>query len=312
MTDLATAHDELRPLMFSIAYRMLGSVAEAEDVVQDAFLNMHRSTLDGTVIESVDAFAATVTTRLAIDALRSARHRREQYVGPWLPEPLVESPESDPAWQLGMDETVSIAFLAVLERLSPTERAVFLLREVFGYAYAEVAAIIGKSEQNCRQLLSRARHSIDAARPRFEPSAEQRSTLATAFFSAVQGDDLEGLERLLADDVAFYGDGGGKAPAIRTPMRGLTQVARFLLGLNRQADRAGVTVEPVQTNGQPGARFLSRDGSLLGVMSLEIADGRVRSITNQINPDKLQHLGRVGDLAALMQQAGRGQEGAGR
>jgi RNA polymerase sigma-70 factor (TIGR02957 family) len=312
VTDLATAHDELRPLMFSIAYRMLGSVAEAEDVVQDAFLNMHRSTLDGTVIESVDAFAATVTTRLAIDALRSARHRREQYVGPWLPEPLIESPETDPAWQLGMDETVSMAFLAVLERLSPTERAVFLLREVFGYEYAEISAIIDKSEQNCRQLLTRARHALDSARPRFDPSPEQRSKLATAFFTALQGDDLESLERLLADDVAFFGDGGGKAPAIRTPMHGVTEVARFLLGLNRQAKRANITVEPVLTNGQPGARFLIGDGSLLGVMSLEIADGRIRSIANQINPDKLQHLGRVGDLTTLMQQTGPRQGGAGR
>jgi RNA polymerase sigma-70 factor (TIGR02957 family) len=302
---LATAHDGLRPLMFSIAYRMLGSVVEAEDVVQDAFLNMHRSTLDGTVIESVDAFAATVTTRLAVDALRSARRRREQYVGPWLPEPLVESEESDPAWRLGMDETVSMAFLAVLERLSPTERAVFLLREVFGYEYAEIAGIIGKSEQNCRQLLSRARHGIDAARPRFDPNSKLRSELATAFFAALHGGDLCALERMLADDVVFYGDGGGKAPAIPTPMRGLTQVARFLLGLSRQADRAAIVVEPVQTNGQPGARFLSRDASLLGVMSLEIGDGRIRSITNQINPDKLRHLGRVGDLAGLMQQTGR-------
>jgi RNA polymerase sigma-70 factor (TIGR02957 family) len=301
MTDLAEQHDELRPLMFSIAYRMLGSVAEAEDVVQEAFLRMHKSFLDGVRIESPDAFATTVTTRLAIDALRSARVRREQYVGPWLPEPLMASTDHEPAHQIDLDESVSIAFLAVLERLSPTERAVFLLREVFGYEFVEIARIIDKSEANCRQQLSRARKHIDAAKPRFDPSPDRRRSLGEQFLAAIKGGDLGGLESLLAEDVVFYGDGGGKAPAIRKPITGRRSVIRSLLGLARQGQRLSVALEPAEANGQPALRLLSGDGALLGVLSLELADGQVVGIRNQINPDKLRHLGRVGDLTGLMQ-----------
>ncbi len=300
MTDLEVAHDELRPLMFSIAYRMLGSVVEAEDVVQEAFLRIHKSTLEGTVVDSPDAFATTVTTRLAIDALRSARHRREHYAGTWLPEPLVESEDADPAWRIEMDETVSIAFLTLLERLTPVERAVFLLREVFGYGYADIAAVVAKTEANCRQLLVRARRSIDEARPRFDPSPERREELFRRFFAALEEGDLAGLERLLAADVIFYGDGGGKAPAIRKPMQGATAVARFLLGLYRRGVRFGMQVELVHANGQPAARLLAPDGSLLGVLSLDVADGRIQVLRNHVNPDKLAHLGAVGDLAALL------------
>ncbi|MGH3328356.1 MAG: RNA polymerase sigma-70 factor [Streptomycetales bacterium] len=299
------AHDELRPLMFSIAYRMLGSVAEAEDVVQEAFLRIHKSSIEGKAAESPEAFATTVTTRLSIDALRSARRRREQYVGSWLPEPLLDD-HADPAHRIEMDETVSIAFLVVLERLSPVERAVFLLREVFGYDYAEIAAVVDKSASNCRQLLARARRHIDEARPRFDPSPKRRAELSTQFFAAIHGGDVAGLERLLAEDVAFYADGGGKAPAIRRPMHGVVQVARFLVGLNRQAARFDVQVEPVQANGQPAARLLVADGALLGVMSVEVVGGRVAAVRNQINPGKLGHLGRVGDLTALMRSAGSG------
>jgi len=287
MTDLAERHDELRPLMFSIAYRMLGSVAEAEDVVQEAFLRMHKSALEGASIESPDAYATTVTTRLAIDALRSARLRRERYVGQWLPEPLLDDPDADPARRIDLDETVSMAFLAVLERLSPTERAVFLLREVFGYEFAEIARIIGKSEPNCRQQLVRARRHIDAAQPRFDPSPEHRRTLGERFMVAVRDGDLAGLESLLAEDVVFYGDGGGKAPAV-------------LVGLARQGRRLGLALEPVEANGQPAVRVDDRDGALLGVLSLEVADDHVVGIRNQINPDKLRHLGPVGDLTELM------------
>ena len=304
--DLALTHDSLRPLMFSVAYRMLGSVAEAEDVVQDAFLRMHDSLRKGTNVESPDAFATTVTSRLAIDALRSARHRRERYVGTWLPEPLLQSTAADPAERVEMQETVSTAFLVLLERLSPLERAVFLLREAFGYDYADIAEVVDKSEANCRQVLARARKRIEAERPRFEPSTERHQQLTEEFLSAVTDGDLAGLERLLADDVVFYADGGGKAPAIQRPLHGATQVARFLLGLVRRGLPMGVRLEPVIANAQPAVRLSDRDGAVLGVLALEIADGRVVAFRNQINPDKLGHLGPVGDMLAMLAAEGSG------
>ena len=250
-------------------------------------------------VRSPEAYAVTVTTRLAIDALRSARHRREYYVGPWLPEPLVDCDGADPAWQIEMEESVSVAFLVVLETLSPIERAVFVLRELFGYEYAELATVVGRSEANCRQILHRARQHIDDRRARFEPSATERDRLAEQFFAAIRDGDLGGLESVLADDVVFYGDGGGKAPAVRKPVRGATQVARFLLGLARQANRLGCRLEPARVNGQPGVWISSHDGAVLGVLALGIGDGGVVTAYNQINPDKLAHLGTVGDLGTL-------------
>jgi RNA polymerase sigma-70 factor (TIGR02957 family) len=300
VTDLAELHDELRPLMFSIAYRMLGSVAEAEDVVQDAFLRLHTTTTAGTRLDSPEAFATTVTTRLAIDALRSARVKREQYVGSWLPEPLLADSEADPSWRIEMDETVSIAFLSVLERLSPLERAVFVLREVFDYGYGDIAAVIERSEQTCRQLMSRARRHLAQADTRREDSAAQRDELASRFFAALRQGDVAGLERLLVADAVFYGDGGGKAPAISHPIQGRGQVVRFILGLLRRGAELDARTEPAEANGMPALRLVNASGELLGVMAVEVVDGHVRSVLNQINPDKLRHLGRVGDLTALM------------
>lgn len=305
VTDLAASHDDLRPLMFSIAYRMLGSVAEAEDVVQDAFLRMHRSSLgrgesDATGWDSPDAYAATVTTRLAIDALRSARRRRERYVGPWLPEPLLGPAETtDPARRVEIDETLSMAFLVVLERLSPLERAVFVLREALGYEYAEIARVVGRSEGACRQLLARARRHIDEDRPRFAPTTEQHRALFERFLTAVRDGDVYGLEQLLAEEVTVYGDGGGKAPAAQSPVHGSVRAARFLVGLARRSLALGVRLEPTTANGQPAALAVGPDGALLGVLVADIADGRVTAVRNQINPDKLSHLGPVGDLAGL-------------
>jgi RNA polymerase sigma-70 factor (TIGR02957 family) len=298
MADSGVAYGELRPLMFSIAYRMLGTVTEAEDVVQEAFMRLHAGAPQD--LRSPEAYAATVTTRLAIDALRSARHRREHYVGPWLPEPLVEAEKADPAWQIETDETVSVAFLMMLEKLSPAERAVFLLREVFGYTYAEVAGVIGKSETACRQVFRRARQHIQRDRSRFVASAAQRDRLAQGFFAASRDGDLAGLERLLADDVTLYGDGGGQAPALRQPVHGPVQVARFVVGLGRQAGRLGFRQDQARVNGQPGAVVRSADGAILAVVSLGIGDDQVSAIYNQINPGKLGHLGAAGDLAALL------------
>lgn len=296
MTDLAVAHDDLRPLMFSVAYRMLGSVSEAEDVVQEAFLRMHRANESGTRADNPEAYATTVTTRLAIDALRSARHRREQYVGPWLPEPLLAA-DADPARRVEQTESLSTAFLVVLETLSPVERAVFLLREVFGYGYDEIATIVERSEANCRQLMTRARKHIEERRPRFEPSPDRRDELARTFLAAMSDGDVTALERLLAEDVVFHGDGGGRTAAVRKPLVGALQVARFLANLGRTGVALGLRVEPVTVNGQPGARVTGDDG-VLGVLSLTIADGRIAGVHNQINPDKLRHLGPVGDLNA--------------
>ncbi|WP_129669741.1 RNA polymerase sigma-70 factor [Phytoactinopolyspora endophytica] len=296
----ALQHDLLRPLMFSIAYRMLGSVAEAEDVVQDAFLRMHKSELDGLTIDSPDAFATTVTTRLAIDALRSARVRREQYVGPWLPEPLVVSDDADPAHRLETDETVSTAFLVLLETLSPVERAVFLLREVFGYGYDEIASIVEKSEANCRQILARAKRAVDERRPRFDPDLTQQAELSRRFLAAAQEGNMAALTQLLADDVVLVGDGGGKAPAIQKPMQGAVQVMRFMHGLAKQAIRTGMRVEHVAANGMQAWQVRGAGGEILAVMTMEFEDGQIHTLHNQLNPDKLQHLGPTGDLNAIL------------
>lgn len=304
MVDLTMEHDSLRPLMFSIAYHMLGSVADAEDVVQEAFLKIHKSAADDVVVDSPDAFATTITTRVAIDALRSARRRREVYAGPWLPEPLLDDVD-DPAHQVEMDESVSIAFLVVLERLSPLERAVFLLRDVFAYDYAEIAAVVEKTEANCRQVMSRARQHLKEARVRSDPSPQQRAELSERFFAAIEQGDAAGLEQLLAQDVTFYGDGGGKAPAIRTPMVGALPVARFLVGLGRQGARAGMAIQRVLVNGQPGARITAANGDLVGVIAIEIVHGTVVAVHNQINPDKLAHLGPVGDLTGVLAAVGQ-------
>lgn len=299
MPDLASArHDELRPLMFSIAYRMLGSVAEAEDIVQEAFLRMHDTPEDS--VRSPEAFASTVTTRLAIDHLRSARVRREQYVGSWLPEPLLTAGEqADPSLRAELDDTLSMAFLVLLESLSPVERAVFLLREVFDYDYGRIAEIVGKAEVNCRQIFTRASRRVAERRPRFEASRRQRTELATAFLAASGSGDIEALERVLAEDVVFYGDGGGKAPAITRPAEGRERVARFVLGIARQVAALGGRMEPVEVNGQPGGRIVGPDGRLAAVFELEIAAGRVHAVRNVLNPDKLRHLGPVVDPATV-------------
>ena len=289
--DVSELYDDLRPLMFSIAYRMLGSASEAEDIVQEAFLRVHLESRDGTVIESPKAYLSAVTTRLSIDHLRSARVRRESYVGPWLPEPLVTDEEGDAAQHAETADSLSLAFLVLLESLTPVERAVFLLREVFDYDYAEIAGIVRKSEANCRQLAARARRQLEAKKPRFEASRQRRDELARRFFAAASEGDTEGLIGLLAADVVAYGDGGGKAPAFPRPVFGRDKVLRLLLGLGTRAEVLGVaTMHGAEINGQPGAVFLNPEGRTVLVVSLDIADDLVQTVRAVSNPDKLRHL----------------------
>jgi RNA polymerase sigma-70 factor (ECF subfamily) len=294
---------DLRPLLFSIAYRMLGSVAEAEDIVQDAFLRYHRALSDGAEIESPKAYLSAVVTRLAIDSLRSARARKETYIGEWLPAPLITDERSpDAAAHAEEVESLSMAFLLVLERLTPVERAVFLLHDVFDYGYDEIAAIVGKSEENCRQIAVRARRHVDENRPRFEASRRQRELLAERFFDAVEEGDMDGLVELLAGDVVAYGDGGGTSPSFRRPIYGRDRVLRLLLGFGRHARELGTTIRRADVNGQPGAMFLDSAGRVMYVMSLDIADGVVTTIRSVINPDKLRHLGPLADVRELQRR----------
>jgi RNA polymerase sigma-70 factor (TIGR02957 family) len=295
---------ELRRSAFAIAYRMLGSVSEAEDVVQEGFLRLHRAREGGERIESPRAYLSTVVSRLSLDHLRSAVVRRETYVGEWLPEPLVASADEDPARAAEMADSLSLAFLVLLESLSPEQRAAFLLREVFDEPYDRIAEIVGTSEQNARQLATRARRHVEERRPRFETSREQREELATRFFAAAEEGDLQALEELLAHDVVFRGDGGGKAPAAARPLHGRARVARTLLAGLRAGARFGFIMRREEVNGQPGAVFCDREGRLLSVMTFDVADGQIQGVSAIANPDKLRHLGPVADLRALLRERG--------
>ncbi|HWK29303.1 MAG TPA: RNA polymerase sigma-70 factor [Solirubrobacter sp.] len=303
MTDREQLLDELRPTAFAIGYRMLGSVAEAEDVVQEALLRVHGALEAGERIASPRAYVATITTRLAINELRSARARRERYVGEWLPEPILTDGDDDPAAHAELSDSLSVALLALLERLSPEQRAVLLLHDVFDYGYPEVAGILGKSEPAVRQLASRARRHVAQRRPRFETTRQQREELARRFFAAAQAGDLAGLEALLAHDVELTGDGGGKVPALARSLRGRTRVARALVTwLQRTARTPGLSLRLVEVNGGPGALFLDEQERLVGVCALDVAGDEIVSIGGIVNPDKLAHLGPVGDFVALLRR----------
>jgi RNA polymerase sigma-70 factor, ECF subfamily len=291
--------EELRPLLFAIAYRILGSVAEAEDAVQETWLRYQASPAQPA---SAKAFLSAVVTRISIDVLRSARVRREEYAGPWFPEPLLTDPYEDPERSAELADSVSMAALLLLERLSPLERAVFVLREVFGFSLPEVAPTVGRSEAACRQLAVRARRHMDAGRPRFEADRRERDELASRFFGALAEGDVNGLRELLAADIQMVGDGGGKAPQFARAIAGADNVARVLASNFPWLARIGVTLEPHEVNGQPGAIFRDRYGKILVTFALDVLDGQIQTIRAVINPDKLGHLGPVADAWAVARE----------
>ncbi|HEX9040316.1 MAG TPA: RNA polymerase sigma factor SigJ [Trebonia sp.] len=303
--DEAAAAGQFRPLLFSIAYGMTGSVGDAEDIVQDAFLGLTRARQAGTVIADLKAYLTTAVTRLGINYLSSARVRRETYVGDWLPEPVVvPAGDPGPAEHAELADSLSMAFLVLLEALSPVERAVFMLREVFGYDYPAVARITGKTEVNCRQIFARARQRIAAGAPDRDgvPRTARRAEgeeLARRFFEAAAGGDMDALLGMLAPDVVFHGDGGGKAQAIGQPMVGRQRVVRLVGGLFRRARVIGAYARLAWVNGRPGAVSYDAQGRVINVFELDIADGMVQAIRSVVNPDKLRHLGPVSDVALL-------------
>jgi RNA polymerase sigma-70 factor, ECF subfamily len=296
----AEEFQELRPLLFAIAYRILGSVSDAEDAVQETWL---RYAASPTQPASAKAYLSAAVTRISIDVLRSARLRREKYVGHWFPEPLLTDPYQDPERSAELADSVSMAALLLLERLSPLERAVFVLREVFAFGFPEVASAVGRSEAACRQLAVRARRHMDAGRPRFEADRREREELAERFFDAFREGDIDGLRELLAGDVQLVGDGGGKAPALARSIIGAENVARVLASIFPWLVRIDVTLEPHEVNGQPGAIFRDRDSKVLSTLTLDVLDGRIHTIRSVSNPDKLGHLGPVADAWAVAREA---------
>ena len=301
--DEPAEFEELRPLLFSIAYRILGSVSEAEDAVQETWLRYHATTEPPVSLKS---FLSAVVTRVSIDVLRSARVRRESYVGHWLPEPLLTDDEStayaDPEHAAELADSLSMAALLLLERLSPEQRAVFVLHDVFSFPFGEIAEVIGKSEAACRQLASRARRLVDEGRPRFDADRPEREQLAARFFDAMTAGDVDALQELLAADIEVYGDGGGKAPQWMRVIVGADNVARMFAGLGRRFAGSGTQVEPHEVNGQPGAVIRDASGGVVNVLTLDVLDGRIQVVRSVINPDKLGHLGPVADAWALMRE----------
>ena len=274
--------------MFAVAYRMLGSVQDAEDAVQDAWLRW--SAAPRAEVTSPRAYLARIVVSAALDRLRSARARREAYIGPWLPEPLLTEARPDPAERAELAESVSVAMLVVLESLAPAERAVFVLREVFGFSYAEIGAALGRSDAAVRQLGHRAREHVQARRPRFDVDQNQQREVTQRFLAAAVGGDIEGLMMVLAPDVTLVTDGGGKARAALRPIIGADKVARFLAAISSQPymgmEISGMSLEVAEINGGPGT-LVTADGQAIAVLTLTVADGRIAAIQALLNPDKL-------------------------
>lgn len=280
--DAAASFAPLRPRLLRVAYRMLGSISEAEDVVQDAYLRWHRA--DRSEVRDAAGFLTRTVTRLCLDVLKSARQRRETYVGPWLPEPII-APEPEPD-----GDDITLTLMLALERLSPLERAAFLLHDVFGVGFDEIATTLGRDAAACRQLAARARAHVRSERPRFPVSAEQGQAIAAAFFQASRSGDLGALTSLLADEVVFVSDGGGKRPAALNPVRGHDRVMRLLDGIARKTVAGASALLAVRViDGLPG--FVSREpDGLIQTTALEISGGRIVAIYVVRNPDKLRHL----------------------
>ena len=299
----AAQFTDLRPLLFAISYRILGSVTEAEDVVQDTWLRYDEAEAEP---DSPKAYLSTIVTRLSVNVLKSARVRREAYTGEWFPEPLLEDPYQDPERTAELADSVSMAALVLLERLSPLERATFVLRDVFGFEYTEIAAAVGRSESACRQLLVRARRHVREGRPRFEADRQAREDLAARFFAAISAGDVESLRDLLAADVQLVTDSGGQAPALPHAIVGVDNTVRLLGTILPHLERIGLTLQPQEVNGQPGALALDADGNILQVMALDIDDGQIQTIRSVNNPEKLAHLGPVADARAVGEEYRRG------
>jgi RNA polymerase sigma-70 factor (ECF subfamily) len=295
----AEEFEELRPLLFAIAYRILGSVSEAEDAVQETWLRWDSS---ATQARSVKAFLSATVTRISIDVLRSARRQRETYPAPWLPEPVLEERYEDPARAAELADSLSTAALLLLERLTPLDRAVFVLRDVFGFDFTEIAAAIDRSETACRQLAVRARRHMDQGRPRFQADAEGQEALAARFLNALRDGDVEHLKELLAADVQAIGDAGGKAPALANAVTGADKVARVLAAVFPPLATIGATVQARTINGQPGAILHDRDGKIINTITLDILEEQIQTIRFVLSPDKLAHLGPVADPWAIARE----------
>jgi RNA polymerase sigma-70 factor, ECF subfamily len=288
--------EDLRPLTFAIAYRMVGGVSDAEDLVQEAYLRMQQALAAGTEVESPKAYLTTVVTRLAIDHLRSARVRRETYPGPWMPEPMVERLDEAPAESAELSESLTIAYLVLLDQLSATERAVFLLHDVFGYRFDEIATVVDRSEAGCRQIAVRARRRLEPDRPRLDRNSRERAQIAEQFLTAFREGDIDALLHLVAEDAVFVGDGGGKAAALPEPIYGRDRVVHLLRAFANQNRRLNLRFEPALVNAQPGAVVSDLDGLVVTVLALDISGGVVRTVRSIVNPDKIGHLGAVSPL----------------
>lgn len=290
---LAEEFTALRPLLFSVAYRILSSATEAEDVVQDAWLRWAGADV---AVQSPRAFLTTVVTRLSVDVLRSARVRRETYVGHWLPEPVLTDVSDGPAESAERDESISMASLLLLERLSPLERAVFVLRDVFDVDYAEIAETVERSEAACRQLASRARKHMHQQRPRYHADPATLRALTDRFVAAFRQGDLDGLRALLTAEVTIAGDGGGKAPSLPRPVTGREKVASVLASAGPPMTAIGVHLQQREVNGESGLITRTAEGEIISVVILEIAEDQIQAIRSVSNPDKLRHLGPVSDI----------------
>jgi RNA polymerase sigma-70 factor (ECF subfamily) len=288
--------EDLRPVMFALAYRMVGSVSDAEELVQEAHLRMQQALAAGAEVRAAQAFLSTTVTRLAIDHLRAARVSRETYPGPWMPEPVVERLDEAPAESADLSESLSIAYLVLLEQLSATERAVLLLHDVFDYRFDEIAAMVDRSETGCRQTAARARRRLEGERVRLDSDARRRTQIADQFLTAFCDGDIDALLHLVSEDAVFVGDGGGKAAALPEPIHGRDRVVHLVRAFANQNRRLSLRFEPALVNRQPGAVVRDLDGLVVTVLGFDIVDGLVQTIRSIVNPDKIGHLGPVSPL----------------